>query len=92
LRLAEVQQPKTAQTLSLVMRRRDSSANVGQSDLPSARIASTFRPPRRPPESLICWIAISTASTTGFSLIAMVPVIECSTPTLMGGIDSTCQR
>ena len=81
LREAEVQQPKTAATLSFTKSFLDFSAKVGQSLAPSSWIYSICRP-NTPPDSLICLIASFSACTEPVSLIAMVPVTECRIPTV----------
>ena len=58
------------------------SAKVGQSDAPSSTIASICLP-STPPALLISSIANCSASTTLFSLIAIVLLKECKIPTLM---------
>ena len=82
LRLAEVQQPKTTATLSLEISFLDFSAKVGQSEAPSSTIGSSFIF-MTPPAALISSIAIRVASRTEVSEIAIVPLSEWSTPTLM---------
>ena len=82
LRLAEVQQPKTTATLSLEISFLDFSAKVGQSEAPSSTIGSSFIF-MTPPAALISSIASSVASRTETSEIAIVPLSECRTPTLM---------
>ena len=77
MREAEVQQPKTQATLSWIINFFDFSAKVGQSEAPSSWIISIFLP-RTPPISLICLMASRSASTEPVSLMAMVPVMECS--------------
>src|SRR5437588_8276641 len=82
LRLAEVQQPKIAATLSLWISFLAFSANVGQSEAPSSTTGSSFFP-STPPEALTSSIASSSASLTDTSLTAMVPLNECRIPTLI---------
>src|SRR5215216_1988683 len=82
LRLAEVQQPKTTATLSLEISFLDFSAKVGQSDAPSSTIGSSFIF-MTPPAALISSMAISVASRTEVSEIAVVPLSEWRTPILM---------
>src|SRR3954447_25788963 len=82
LRLADVQQPNTQATLSLWSSFFDFSAKVGQSDAPSSTTGMSCLP-MTPPAALISAIAISSASLTETSEIDMVPLSECSTPTLM---------
>jgi len=82
LRLAEVQQPKIAATFSFCRSSLAFSANVGQSDAPSW-VTGTSCWPRTPPDLLISSMAMSEAFLTATSLIAMVPLNELSTPTLM---------
>ena len=81
LRLAEVQQPKTAATLSCVISFCAFSAKVGQSEAPSSTTGSSFLP-STPPAALISSIASSSASRTVTSLIAIVPLSECRMPDL----------
>src|ERR1700716_2321127 len=82
LRLAEVQPPNTAATLSCEISLWAFSANVGQSEAPSWTTGcSCF--PSTPPLAFISEIASSSASFTETSLIAIVPLNECSTPTLI---------
>src|SRR5215204_7800713 len=82
LRLAEVQQPKTQATLSCCSSFFDFSAKVGQSDAPSSTTGMSCLP-ITPPAALISAIASSEASRTDTSEIDIVPLSECSTPTLM---------
>src|SRR3954453_4738027 len=82
LREAEVQQPNTTATLAREMSFLDFSAKVGQSEAPSSTIGSSFIF-MTPPAALISSIAISVASRTEVSEIAIVPLSECNTPTLM---------
>jgi len=58
------------------------AAKLGQSDFPSITTVSICRP-NKPPEAFISSIASNVESTTERSLIAMVPVRECSMPTLI---------
>src|SRR5262249_39258466 len=80
--LADVQPPKTVATLSCLMSFWAFSAKVGQSEAPSSTIGSSLLP-STPPEALISSIAISSAFFTVTSLMAIVPLSECRTPTLM---------
>ena len=82
LRLAEVQPPNTAATLSCEISFWAFSAKVGQSDAPSSTTGSIFLP-STPPAALISSIASSSASLTETSLIAIVPLSECRMPTLI---------
>src|SRR3954447_18154055 len=82
LRLADVHPPNVVATLSTEISFCAFSANVGQSDAPSSTLASSFLP-STPPLALISSIAISSASRTDTSLMAMVPLSECRTPTLI---------
>src|SRR5215471_1036591 len=82
LREAEVQQPKTQATLSLWISFFDFSAKVGQSEAPSSTTGTSCLP-RTPPAALTSAIARSSASLTETSEMDMVPLRECSTPTLM---------
>src|SRR5262249_44483812 len=83
LRLTEVQQPKTATTLSL---RRSFRAFSGKTsvnlDCGSSTTHSTCLP-STPPALLISSSAMTSTSMSDFSLIAMVPVRECRMPTLI---------
>src|SRR2546423_8254454 len=82
LRLAEVQPPKTVATLSTVMSCLAFSANVGQSEAPSW-VTTWSCLPRTPPAALTSSIARSSAFFTATSLMAMVPLSEWRSPTLM---------
>ena len=82
LRLTEVQQPKTAATLSTSSSCLAFSANSGQSEAGSTTTASSFLP-SRPPFLFCSSISISMTSFSVVSLIAMVPESECRMPTLM---------
>src|SRR5947208_2695484 len=82
LRLADVHPPNVVATLSTEISFCAFSAKVGQSDAPSSTLASSFLP-RTPPLALISSIAMSSASRTDTSLMAMVPLSECRTPTLI---------
>src|SRR5215468_5122466 len=82
LRLAEVQPPNTAATLSWEISFCAFSANVGQSEAPSSTTGSSFLPSTSP-AALTSSMASSSASLTVTSLIAMVPLNECRMPTLM---------
>src|SRR3954462_11801187 len=81
LREADVQQPKTAAQRSLIRSFLDFSAKVGQSDAPSSLITLILRP-RMPPMALIWSMASCAAGIEPVSEIAMVPVAECSWPTV----------
>jgi hypothetical protein len=81
LREAEVQQPKTAAQWSLISSFLDFSAKVGQSEAPSSLMTLILRP-RMPPISLIWSMASCSAWIEPVSEIAMVPVDECSWPTV----------
>src|ERR1700722_9591391 len=83
LRDTEVQQPNTAETLSLLMSSRAFSANSGQFEAGSTTTASSLRP-STPPFLFCCSISMSITSLSVVSLIAMVPDSECRMPTLMG--------
>ena len=90
LRLAEVQPPKTAATLSPVISFSAFSAKVGQSDAPSSTTGSICLP-STPPAALISSIASSSASRTATSLIAIVPrqrVEEADLDASPGGVDA----
>src|SRR5438093_1269947 len=82
LRLAEVQHPKIVATWSCWISLRVFSANVGQSDAPSSMTGTIFLP-ITPPLALISSMASSVASFTEVSLMDIVPLSECSTPTLI---------
>src|SRR5438128_5892604 len=82
LRLAEVQPPKTVATLSTVRSFLAFSAKVGQSDAPSS-VTTAICLPRTPPALLTSSIARSSAFLTATSLMAMVPLREWRSPTLM---------
>src|SRR5882672_9666123 len=82
LRLAEVQPPKTVATLSTVMSCLAFSANVGQSEAPSW-VTTWSCLPSTPPAALTSSIASSSAFFTATSLIAIVPLSECRSLTLM---------
>src|SRR5262245_42971008 len=82
LREAEVQQPKTQATLSCWSSFFDFSAKVGQSEAPSSTTGMICLP-MTPPAALISEIASSEASRTATSEIDIVPLSECSTPTLI---------
>ena len=82
MRLTEVQQPKTAATLSTSSSCLAFSANSGQSEAGSTTTASSFLP-SRPPFLFCSSISISMTSFSVVSLIAMVPESECRMPTLM---------
>ena len=58
-------------------------ANVSGSDAPSA-ITGSMAQPSTPPRALISSTAIRSASNSGRSLNAMVPLSECSRPTWAG--------
>ena len=78
LRLAEVQQPNRATTPSSIISRAR-LGNRSARERVSGAWASTIRP-RIPPAALICSQAKSSASRTEASLMAIVPVWECSSP------------
>ena len=80
LRLAEVQPPNVAATLSVEMSFCAFSANVGQSEAPSSTTGLSCLP-STPPAALISSIASSSASRTETSEIAIVPLSECRMPT-----------
>src|SRR5271163_4495333 len=82
LRDTEVQQPNTAETLSLLMSSRAFSANSGQFDAGSTTTASTFLP-NRPPVLLRSATCINIRSLRIVSLIAIVPDNECRIPILI---------
>ena len=82
LRLTEVQQPKTAATLSFSISSRAFSANSGQFEAGSTTTASSFLP-SRPPFLFCSSISISMTSFSVVSLIAIVPESECRMPTLI---------
>src|SRR5487761_2366541 len=81
LRDTEVQQPNTAATLSTVSSWRAFSANSGQLEAGSTTTGSILWP-MTPPLRLISSNVMRSTSLSTDSLIAMVPEIECSTPTL----------
>src|ERR1700722_5270670 len=83
LRDTEVQQPNTAETLSLLMSSRAFSANSDQFEAGATTPASSLRP-STPPFLFCCSISMSITSLSVVSLIAMVPDSECRMPTLMG--------
>ena len=58
------------------------SLKVSQLEAPSSTTASICLP-KTPPAALISLIASFSASTTLFSLMAIVPLRECRIPTLM---------
>ena len=58
-------------------------AKTSQSKAPSTTSAA-MRRPSRPSPWFSSSIDIKVASTTAFSLIAIVPVSECTTPTFIG--------
>src|SRR6266550_5331368 len=82
LRLAEVQPPKTVATLSTVMSCFAFSAKVGQSEAPSW-VTTWSCLPSTPPAALTSSIARSSAFFTATSLMAIVPLSEWRSPTLM---------
>src|SRR2546422_4457353 len=82
LRLAEVQPPKTVATLSTVMSCFAFSAKVGQSEAPSC-VTTWICLPSTPPEALTSSMARSSAFFTATSLMAIVPLSEWRSPTLM---------
>ncbi|MNK77592.1 hypothetical protein D3C87_971980 [compost metagenome] len=81
MREALVQQPNTAATLSLTSSFFDFSAKVGQSEAPSSLMTLILRP-RMPPIALIWSMASCSAWMEPVSEMAMVPVDECSWPTV----------
>ena len=81
MREAEVQQPNTAATLSLISSFLDFSAKVGQSLAPSSWMILILRP-RMPPVALIWSMASRSAWIDPVSLMAIVPVALCSWPTV----------
>ena len=90
-RQAEVQQPTTAATLSMPSSFSMRRAVMAVSEAVSAMTGSMCFP-RTPPAALISSIASSSASTMGFSLMAMGPVIACSRPSLtIGACVCRCQ-
>src|SRR5579871_1783656 len=82
LRDTEVQQPKTAATLSLLISSRAFSANIGQFDAGSTTTGSSFFP-SNPPFLFCSSMSIRMTSFKVVSLIAIVPESECRMPTLM---------
>src|SRR5882757_6226372 len=82
LRLAEVQPPKTVATLLTVMSCFAFSAKVGQSEAPSW-VTTWSCLPSTPPAALTSSIASSSAFFTATSLMAIVPLSEWRSPTLM---------
>ncbi|MCY1367752.1 hypothetical protein D9M69_546980 [compost metagenome] len=81
MREALVQQPNTAATLSLTSSFFDFSAKVGQSEAPSSLMTLILRP-RMPPIALIWSMASCSAWMEPVSEMAIVPVDECSWPTV----------
>ncbi|MNL65959.1 hypothetical protein D3C87_1903580 [compost metagenome] len=75
LRETEVQQPKVAATLSLVISSRAFSAKSGQFEAGSTTTASSFLP-RRPPFLFCSSMSISMTSFSVVSEIAIVPESE----------------
>ena len=82
LRLTEVQQPNTAETLSLEINSRAFSANSGQLEAGSTMTGSNCLP-SNPPFLFCSSISMSMASFRVVSLIAIVPDSECRIPTLI---------
>src|SRR3984885_4756566 len=82
LRDTDVQQPKTTETLSLLISSRAFSANSGQLEAGSTTTASSFLP-RTPPFLFCSSINISITSFSVVSLMAMVPESECRIQTLI---------
>src|SRR5712671_2460325 len=82
LRDTDVQQPNTAETLSLVINSRAFSANNGQFEAGSTTTASSFLP-SRPPFLFCSSMSINMTSLSVVSLIALVPESECRMPTLI---------
>src|SRR5213595_3679871 len=85
LRLTEVQQPKTTETLSLTSNCSAFSAKSGQLDAGSTTTGSIiyFLPPTfTPPDLLISSKVNNSTSFNDVSLMAIVPLREWSTPTL----------
>jgi len=82
LRETEVQQPNTAETLSLAISSRAFSAKSGQFEAGSTTTASSFLP-SKPPFLFCSSISMSMTSFSVVSLIAMVPESEWRTPTLI---------
>lgn len=90
LRLEEVQPPKTAATQSELISFSAFSAKVFGSDAPSSSTTSSFLP-MTPPDALIWSTANLVAFATVTSLMAMVPVSECSEPILMVSFEVSTQ-
>jgi hypothetical protein len=82
LRLAEVYDPNTLTHFSPTTSRRAFSANVAGSDAGSSTTGTIFMP-LTPPAALISSIAMIVAWFNEVSMIAVVPVNEYSTPTLI---------
>jgi hypothetical protein len=85
LRLTEVQQPKTTATLSTSISCLAFSANKGQFEAGSTITGSIIKllpPTFTPPDLLTSSNVNSNTSFNDVSLMAMVPLNECSTPTL----------
>lgn len=80
LREALVQQPKIVATLSFIRSFLAFSEKICGSEAPSSSTISIFFP-STPPWSLISWMASFSASRTDVSLMAIVPLRECSKPT-----------
>ena len=85
LRLAEVYEPKTLTHLSPTTSLRAFSAKVAGSEAGSSMIGVILRP-LTPPAALISSIAMIVALFSDSSMIAVVPVSENSTPTLMSPV------
>jgi len=82
LRLADVYEPKTDTHLSLSTSLRAFSAKVAGSEAGSSTTGVIFMP-LMPPAALISSIAISVALFSDSSMMAVVPVSENRTPTLI---------
>ncbi len=82
LRDTLVQQPNTAETLSLLMSSRAFSAKSGQFEAGSTTTGSSFLP-STPPLAFCSAMSMSIASFRVVSEIAIVPESECRMPTLM---------
>ena len=75
LRETDVQQPNTAEHLSLLMSSRAFSANSGQFEAGSTTTGLSGRP-STPPLAFCCAMSISITSFSVVSLIAIVPDSE----------------
>ena len=82
LRDTLVQQPNTAETLSLAISSRAFSAKSGQFEAGSTTTASIFLP-STPPFLFCSSMSMSMTSLSVVSEIAIVPESECRMPTLM---------